>query len=390
MTKQRIQSVDILRGAIMIIMALDHTRDFFYNSGGVNPMNLAVTTPVFFFTRWITHYCAPNFVFLSGISIYLAGTCRTKSQLSGFLVKRGLWLIAFEVIFISFAITLNPTYNVIVLQVIWAIGFSMIILALLTRAPIAVTAIIGAVIFFGHNLLDLVKSPQTGFGNVLNTLFFNAFGSTFPIGHGRVILDLYAVIPWAGVMMLGYVFGTLYKPSYDGQKRRKILLITGLSTVALYIILRFINAYGDPTPWTVQRNPVFTMLSFLNTRKNPPSLMYLCMTIGPALIVLALAEKVQNKFAAILTTFGSVPFFYYALHIYLIRGLNVVVFFLLGYKTSQIVNPNSISLFNPDNFGFSLPVAYLLWLAVVTALYFPCRWFSRYKKTHKQWWLSYL
>ena len=388
--KYRIESIDILRGLIMLIMALDHTRDFFIHSSAGSPTNMATTTPIYFFTRWITHFCAPNFVFLSGISAYLAGTRRSKNEFTSFLIKRGLWLIVFEVVFLSFALTLNPLYNMIVLQVIWAIGFSMILLALLVRAPLAVIGTIGAIIFFGHDILDLIPLPKTGAGNVLMTLFFTAFGSAIPLGRSHVILDLYAVIPWTGVMLLGYVFGSIYKPSFEPQKRKRILLLTGISLILLFFILRYSNLYGDPAPWSVQKTQAVSVLSFLNTSKYPPSLLYLCMTLGPALVALSLIEGVKNKFTNLLIVYGNVPFFYYILHIYLIRILDIIVFFVMGYKTSQISTPGQPFLFQPPTFGFNLAGVYMMWLLVIIILYLPCRWYSKYKKTHSQWWLSYL
>jgi len=386
--KQRIASIDILRGLIMLLMAIDHTRDFFLNNTTGNPTNMATTTPIIFFTRWITHYCAPNFVFLSGISAYLAAKRRTPGEFQSFLIKRGLWLIVFEVVFLSFALTLNPAFNMIVLQVIWAIGFSMILLALLSRASLTVIGIIGAVIFFGHDILDGLALPKTGAGNFLVTMFFTAFGSVFPLGKTRVLLDLYAVVPWTGVMLLGYVFGQMYTSSFDPKRRKRILLITGVSMIGLFILLRAFNIYGDPAPWSPQRTPVISVLSFLNTSKYPPSLLYLCMTIGPALVALSLIENVKNKFASVLIVYGNVPFFYYILHIYLIRLLDIVVFFIQGYGIKQVVTPPFN--FQPPGFGFNLFGVYLMWLLIVTILYLPCRWYSRYKKTHYQWWLSYL
>src|SRR6185437_14101027 len=391
LAKQRIQSVDILRGVIMLIMALDHTRDYMHHvAPGVDATNVATTTPILFFTRWITHFCAPNFVFLSGISAYLAGVRRTKSELSIFLIKRGIWLVLIEIVVMSFALTFNPFYNVIVLQVIWAIGFSMIILGLLIRAPLTVIGVLGGLIFFGHDVLDFVNLPKTGAGFVLIKMFFTAFGTVLPIGHNHLIFDLYAVIPWTGVMLLGYVFGSLYKSSFDPERRKKILLITGFSLVGLFLVLRFINVYGDPSQWSVQRNGVYTLLSFLDVSKYPPSLLFLCMTIGPALIALALTEHLKNKVTAVFITYGSVPFFYYILHFYLIRVINIILFFASGYSASQIKSGDSLFWFSPKDFGFSLAVVNLIWLFVIAALYFPCRWFSKYKKTHNQWWLSYL
>jgi uncharacterized membrane protein len=387
--KYRIESIDIVRGLIMLVMALDHTRDYFH-FGAPSPTNMAATTPILFFTRLVTHYCAPNFVFLSGVSVFLAGTRRTKSELSAFLIKRGLWLILFELVFVTFAITTNPQYNIVILQVIWVIGLSMILMALLVRAPLIVFGIIGGIIVFGHNILDFVQLPKTGTAGIFIKIFFTAFASIIPLGKTRIILDLYAVIPWMGVMFLGYVFGSLYQKSVDPQRRKRILLITGISLIALFIVLRWTNIYGDPAPWSVQRNWGHTLISFLNVSKNPPSLMYLCMTIGPALVALALTEKIHNKLTAFLTVYGNVPFFYYFLHLCLIRVVNIILFFALGFHTNQIADPKSISLFRPNNFGFNLGVVYLIWLFIILALYFPCRWYSKYKRTHYQWWLSYL
>src|SRR3569832_92481 len=272
--KQRIASIDILRGLIMLLMAIDHTRDFFLHNTTGNPTNMATTTPVIFFTRWITHYCAPNFVFLSGISAYLAGKRRSPGEFRSFLIKRGLWLIVFEIVFLSFALSLDPLLHMVVLQVIWAIGVSMILLALLSGASLTVIGVTGAVIFFGHDILDYISLPKTGAANFLVTMFFTAFGSAFPLGKSRILLDLYAVIPWTGVMLLGYVFGRMYVPSFDPRRRKRILRITGVAMVALFLVLRYFNIYGDPAPWSVQKTPVMSMLSFLNTSKYPPSLLY--------------------------------------------------------------------------------------------------------------------
>jgi len=389
--KQRIQSIDILRGVIMLIMALDHTRDFFHLKGVANdPTDLATTTPILFFTRWITHFCAPNFVFLSGISAYLAGTRRTKDELSDFLVKRGIWLVIVELVILTFAFTLNPFYNGFILQVLWVIGLSMIILGLLVKAPLKVIAVIGALIFFSHDILDYLQLPKAGTEANLLNLFLTARGSVIMLNQTHFIFDLYAIIPWTGVMLLGYVFGSIYTSSFDPQRRKKILLYTGIAALGLFVVLRMFNIYGDPAPWSVQRNGVFTFLSFLNVSKYPPSLLYSFLTIGTGLIVLSLIEHVQNKVTAIFVVYGNVPFFYYVLHFYLIRLISVIVFFAQGFGTNQIVTPNEPFLFSPPHFGFNLGGVYLVWLFVIITLYFPCRWFSKYKKTHNQWWLSYL
>jgi uncharacterized membrane protein len=390
--KQRIDSIDILRGLVMLIMAIDHVRDFFHY-GHPEPTNLAITTPILFFTRWITHFCAPAFVFLSGVSAYLAGTRRTENQLSIFLIKRGLWLLVVEVALITLAITLNPFYNVLILQVIWAIGGSMILLGLLIwlRTSLTVIGIIGAIIFFGHNILDLVDA-----GTITKTFYWKlllsagGFSAYWPLSAARGILIAYALLPWTGVMLVGYVFGSLYKSSVDVVKRKKTLLYSGLSLLLLFLVFRFFNIYGDPAPWSPQKTTALSIISFFNVTKYPCSLLYLGMTIGTSLVILALTENIKNKFTSILIIYGNVPFFYYLCHWYLVRIFSVVLFFVQGFKSSQIVNPKQPLLFQPDNFGFNLFGVYLVWLAIIVILYFPCRWYSKYKKTHYQWWLSYM
>lgn len=390
-TKQRIQSIDILRGAIMLIMAIDHTRDYFHIAGSVNdPTNLATTTPILFFTRWITHFCAPTFVFLSGVSAYLAGTRRTKGELSGFLIKRGLWLVLVEVVFITFALTLNPFFNVFGLQVIWAIGLSMILLGLMVRLPLRVIGAIGIIIIVGHDMLTNIKLPPNSAEDVLMKIFFTARGTVLALDKSHFIFALYAVIPWTGVMLLGYAFGSLYQTRYKPENRKTMLLIFSGVMFFVFLALRFINVYGDPAPWSAQKTGVFTFLSFINVSKYPPSLEYCLLTLSAALLVLAFTERSMGKLAGFFKVYGSVPFFYYVCHFYLIRILNVIVFFAEGYKTSQIVTPNAPFLFTPPGFGFSLGWVYLIWLAIILTLYYPCKWFSKYKNTHKQWWLSYL
>lgn len=390
--KYRIESIDILRGLVMLIMAVDHVRDFFH-AGHPEPTDLAITTPILFFTRLITHFCAPTFVFLSGVSAYLAGTRRTENQLSIFLIKRGLWLIGVEFLLITLAITLNPLYNVLIFQVIWAIGGSMILLGLLIwfRASLTVIGIIGVVIFFGHNVFDYEKIDfinNTLTGKLL--ISGGGFGSFYQIGANRGLLLAYALLPWAGVMFLGYVFGSLYKSTVDAAKRKKMLLYSGLSMLFLFLVLRAFNIYGDPAPWSVQRTTALSVISFLNVTKYPCSLLYLCMTVGTALVVLSLTEGIKSKFTSILIIYGNVPFFYYLCHWYLMRAFSVATFFLQGYKTTQIVNPKQPILFLPDDMGFNLFGVYMIWLLVIFILYFPCRWYSNYKRTHQQWWLSYL
>ena len=387
----RIQSVDILRGLIMLIMAIDHVRDFLHVTAMTDePTNLATTTPLLFFTRWITHYCAPTFVFLSGASAYLSGLKKTKQQQSIFLIKRGLWLILVEVIVMTLGITFNPFYNVIILQVIWTIGLSMVILGLLIRTSLPVIITIGALIVFGHNIFDYIKvSDVTIGGKLVGALLTNSH--TFqPLGGNRFILVFYTAIPWTGVMLLGYAFGTYFKPSVSSAERKNILVRWGFAVLAFFIVMRYINHYGDPAPWSRQKNGIYTLLSFLNTTKYPCSLLYICMTLGPSILMLALFENTRSKLTDIFTVYGKVPFFYYVLHFYLIHFLLVIFFFATGHGVNEIIEPENIFLFRPKVFGYGLPVVYLIWLFVISVLYRPCKRFVEYKKTHRQWWLSYV
>ncbi|MES2268435.1 MAG: heparan-alpha-glucosaminide N-acetyltransferase domain-containing protein [Bacteroidota bacterium] len=390
-TKQRIQSIDILRGVIMLIMAIDHVREYFH-TGAItsDPTNLATTTPLLFFTRWITHFCAPTFVFLSGLSAYLAGTRRTKSELSGFLIKRGLWLIFVELAIISLALTLDPLYHGFALQVIWAIGISMMLLGLLARLPPRLIGTLGILIIVGHGLLANIKLTPDSTGDVLMKMFFTSRGAVVFLDKTHLVFVLYAIIPWTGVMFLGYAFGSLYQEKFAPPKRKLILTYSSVLMLLAFVGLRLINAYGDPSPWSVNKTGVYTFISFLNVSKYPPSLDYCLLTLSVGLMVLAYTEKSIGKLAAFFKVYGSVPFFYYVCHFYLIRTLSIVVFFLQGYNTSQIITPNVPFLFVPPGFGFSIGWVYLLWLAIILALYYPCKWFSKYKETHKQWWLSYL
>jgi len=385
-TKYRIESIDILRGLIMLIMALDHTRDFFHLHSP-NATDLATTTPMLFFTRWITHFCAALFVFLSGISANLAGTRRTKKELSLFLIKRGLWLVVVEFIPITFGFTLDPLFRLLIFQVIWAIGMSMIILGLLIWLPLPAIAVIAGLLFFGHDILDFIKLPTTGAAGFLWKLFFTAFGSFYQLDKTHGILLMYAILAWTGVMLAGYVIGQVYRSSFDAAKRKKILFTSGIVLVVLFIILRTFNIYGDPAPWAGQKTFALSAISFFNVSKYPPSLMYLCMTIGPGLVLLSAAEKIDNRITRVLIVYGNVPFFYYVLHFYVLKAFNIILFYIQGFTAKDITLP---FYFRPAEFGVNLFGVYLVWLLTIATLYLPCRWYSRYKSNHRQWWLSYL
>lgn len=385
-TPYRIGSIDILRGMVMIVMALDHTRDFFHITAMTDdPLNLATTTVPLYFTRWITHFCAPVFVFLSGISAYLSSQNRSPRAAGLFLIKRGFWLVFIELAVITLGLTFNPLYNFFILQVIWAIGWSMIVLGLMMRFSFYAILAVGAILFFGHNLFDYATLPDTGFFGYLLKILFTAQGTVLQMSTNYFVGIFYTILPWTGVMLLGYCAGYWFRKGSDAGKRKQLLLWTGTALILLFVGLRYFNGYGEPVAWDKQH-----LLSFLNTNKYPPSLLYLCMTLGPALIVLALLEKVQNKLTNMISIYGRVPFFYYVLHFYLIHLLLVVVFFATGYSSKDIVDPQLPFLFRPARFGFPLEIVYLIWISIVAALYVPCRWFYQYKITHSQWWLKYL
>lgn len=389
----RISSIDILRGVIMLIMALDHTREYFHWSAfrpGLSPTDLATTTPAIFFTRWITHYCAPTFLFLSGLSAYLSGQKKTRKELSSFLIKRGLWLVVCEIVIMTLILTFDPLYHSILLAVIWAIGWSMIILGLLVRGSTKLVFIVGAILFLGHNILDFVKTPQTGEAGFFWNVFLTARGFLVPLSTDRFILFGYAILPWTAIMLLGYSTGTLFTKDFDPLKRKRILVRMGLFLISLFILLRSINIYGDPAPWSEQKNLLYTFFSFINTTKYPVSLLFSCMTLGPALIVLAYTENVSNRFSRFVTVYGRVPFFYFVGHFLLLHILCVIAFFLSGHSMAEASGPGVLFLFRPVLFGWALPVVYLVWLFVILAMYYPCRWFYRYKQENPRWWSSYV
>lgn len=387
----RVQSVDILRGLIMVVMALDHTRDFFHITGvSADPLDTATTTTWLYFTRWFTHFCAPGFVFLSGLSAYLAAQKKTKQEASTFLIKRGLWLVLAEVTLVTLGLTFDPFFHLIILQVIWAIGWSMVILGMLSRWSYKAVLVAGLLLFFGHNIADYLHLPQEGTAADIWRLLLTSQGSIIVLNASHVAGAFYAILPWTGIMLLGYSMGKWFSKDFPAPKRRQLLVYTGTALIVLFIVLRFINHYGNPSPWTKHPDAWANVLAFLNTSKYPPSLQYACMTLGPSLLLLAAFEKARNKWSNVLMVYGNVPFFYYLLHFYVLHSLLVIVFFLTGHHSNEIATPNVPFNFRPVNFGYTLPVVYAIWAAVVFALYFPCRWYGNYKKTHHQWWLKYL
>jgi uncharacterized membrane protein len=389
--KPRISAIDIMRGIVMVIMALDHVRDFFHlGAVGYNPTDMATTYPSLFFTRWITHYCAPTFVFLAGTSIYLMTKRKSKKDLSIFLLTRGVWLIVLELIVVRFGILFNFYFDVLIFQVIWVIGASMICMAMLVHLSYKAVLAIGLVIVFAHNLADLNPlTPQNSF--YVSWAFLRQTGF-IPLTANNTAMVIYPLLPWLGTMVLGYCLGKLYTGEFSKDRRQKMLFTIGISAVLLFVILRLINVYGDPAPWSVQKNGIFTLMSFLNVTKYPVSLLYTLMTLGPVLIILGVMERINTNLLKPFTVFGRVPLFYYILHFYLIH---LVSLFLFMYKTGRSFSEvdfhfnKSFGGLTPEA-GYSLFLTYVAWFAVILVLYPVCRWYNRYKNTHTYWWLSYL
>lgn len=395
LTKKRIESIDILRGIAMVIMALDHARDFFHINANIDdPLNLATTTPVLFFTRYITHFCAPIFVFLSGTSIYLQSLRKTKNELSAFLIKRGLWLIFAEFVIIAFAWTFDPLFHILPMGVIWAIGISMVILGLIIRLPYNFILVSGLIIVFGHNLLDIPEAA-TGFkAGFWWDLFHHGYFVPYSFAPNHFVIIIYPFIAWTGLMMLGYCAGIFFTSKFTTAQRSKITARIGFGLILFFIVVRFINIYGDPVPWTEQKNGLLTIFSFLKVNKYPPSLLYMSITIGVAFLMLSLLENIKNRFTNIMVVYGRTAFLYYILHLYLIHIIATILFFVKGQHTVQEAI-NSMSklpfLFVIPGEGVGLGIAYVIWAALVIALYPVCKWYDKYKTNHKEkWWLSYL
>jgi len=379
MSSARIQSIDALRGLVMIVMALDHIRDFFHYDAFIHdPLNLLYSPVDLFLTRWITHFCAPTFIFLTGLSSYLYGLKHTKKELSRFLFTRGLWLIFLELTvvafgwFFSFSFFANET-----LMVIWAIGLSMVFLAFMVQLPYNAIMIIGFLIVFLHNLTDNVHyTPGSIIGDLWMVL--HVVGEIH-ISQNIGIFIFYPILPYLGLICLGYVFGKLFNPGVDSQKRRKALLWIGLSSIILFIVVRYVNIYGDPHPWKYQVAIRYTILSFINCTKYPVSVLFSLMILGPAVLFLYFLEGVQNTLTKILTTIGKVPMFYYIIHLYLIHTI--------AFLTESASNTTPFHLAG----RFHLWTVYLIWFGVVLVLYFPCQWYGKYKTAHPdKGWLSYL
>jgi uncharacterized membrane protein len=381
--RPRIESVDVVRGVIMIIMALDHVRDFF-GFPGVNPTNPAATTYPLFFTRWITHFCAPVFFLLTGTGAFLSLRKKTKSELSGFLFTRGLWLIFLELVVVRcFGWQFNFDYHLLMLIVLWALGWAMIVLSGLVYLPAWAVTTVGLVMVATHNLFDSVDSSNP-IWSILHSpnMLLNSSQHT--------VLVLYTLIPWVGVTAAGYGLGQVY--SWPSQQRKAFLLPLGIGLTIAFVVLRFVNIYGDPRHWSTQASASHTVLSFLNTTKYPPSLLYLLMTLGPAMLFLWAVDAGVPQWLRPALIFGKVPMFYYLLHIPLIHLIALAVCYArYGQVHWMFESPdlNSFPVTPPPGWGYSLPIIYLLWGIVVLTLYPLCRWFAGVRQRRSDAWLSY-
>lgn len=395
----RIVSLDVMRGLVMVIMALDHTRDYF-SILHFEPENLARTYYALFFTRWITHFCAPLFFFLAGTGAFFYGRRRTPQALSRFLWTRGLWLIFIEFTVVGTAWTFLFPGGFF--GVIWALGACMVLMAAIVRMPMRWVAAFSGVLILGHDLLDPVRPQQFGSLAWLWTILHVRGGVLLPF-HIREFV-LFQLVPWVGVMAAGYVFGSLYL--LEKEPRRKLIARIGLGLTIAFIVLRLTNLYGNPPvglggvsqgPWHVQPTVEKTVILFFDVEKYPPSLQFLLMTLGPSLLLLAWLDKTldQGESSPVslvlspLLTFGRVPMFFYILHLYLIHSLAVLVAALFYQPVAWLLH-GAMFAGTPVSYGYNLPFVYLMWAIAVVILYFPCRWYEGVKQRRKDWWLSYI
>ncbi len=386
---KRIHSIDIVRGIVMIIMAIDHVRDLMHTSSLTqNPVDLATTTPVLFFTRWITYLCAPAFVFLSGVSVWLSfRRSENVNATRNYLLKRGLWLILLEFTLINFALWFDFSFRLLFLQVIAAIGFGFILLALLLKTSRRTLLILATVIICGHNLVQFLPSGQSSFINTIASVLFRQ--SFFQVSPDFIFFVGYPLIPWFGIMLLGFVMGSLFEQADAGKGR--LFFRAGLGLIIAFILLRVINFYGDPVKWSEQQSGFYTFLSFLSVTKYPPSLMFILFFLGVTFLLLCIADRLPVQVQNLFRVYGKVPMFYYLLHLYFIRIAVFIMVYSQGFTWKDL-------LFGPFQFGrpakgsgISLPVVYLVSLLIVAALYPLCRWYGKYKETHREKaWLRYL
>lgn len=389
-TRARVAALDLLRGLIMVLMAIDHTRDFVHSAAmAFPPEDLSQTTAAIFLTRWITHVCAPVFMFTAGAgAAFRLERGATRRELSRFLWTRGLWLVVLEFTASRAGFFFNLAFDPLFLLVLWALGMCMIALALLIHLPYRALVAVSVGMIALHNLLDGLDPARFGpLAAVWKILHVQSLLSTEPL-----VIVAYPLIPWIGVMAAGFCFARVYR--LPAERRRALLVRLGLGLIATFLVLRGINAYGDPRPWSPQDDAVMTAVSFLNATKYPPSLAFLAMTLGPAMLFLAWADRLRPREGNPLLVFGRVPLFYYLVHIPLIHIVAIAMTWLrYGPSPFLFTPPPTLGTPRdvfPADYGWDLWVVYAVWLAVVAALYPVCAWFAALKRRRRDWWLSYL
>jgi uncharacterized membrane protein len=376
----------------MVIMALDHTRDYVHAAAMVSrPEDLTQTTAAIFMTRWITHFCAPVFMFCAGLGAFfwLERHGGSRPALSRFLWTRGCWLILLEFTVVRFVFFFNLDYSVVILLVFWALGSSMIVLAVLVRLPFRALLGLSIGMIALHNLADPVPASAFGSGGWIWNVLHRP--GVIPFA-GTAFIVAYPLVPWIGAMAAGFCFGRVYR--LPEHRRSKFLVRLGLILTAGFVVLRALNLYGDPAPWAAQGSPGFTVLSFLNTTKYPPSLMFLLMTLGPAIALLGWIDRVRPRDSHPLLVFGRVPLFYFVLHLVVIHGMAVgLAWARYGAQPFLFSPPPTLGSPRdtfPADFGWSLAVTYAVWIAAVVVLYPACLWFARIRQRRRDWWLGYL
>ena len=389
MMLKRIETIDIVRGIVMIIMVLDHVRDLMHvDSITQSPTDLSTTTPLLFFTRWITYLCAPVFVFLAGTSAYIV--FKNKNNLvetRQHLFKRGLWLLLLEFTVVNFAIFFDPGFHTILFEVIATIGIGFILLGLLLKLSSGQLGVIGLIILFCHNLTALIPFSENSLIKLILTPLFNP--TAIPLFAGKVFVMGYPPIPWLGILLVGFAAGQFFE--WDVAKRKMRFIQLGLGALFLFILLRLVNIYGDSLPWTSQKTPLLTFLSFMNVTKYPPSLVFCLVTLGVMFLLLAFAEQSNSGFKKVASVYGKVPLFYFIVHFYLVHIITLIMLFLQGFQWSQFAFATG-TFGRPKDLesGLSLGAIYLIWVGVVVALYPLCLWFGKYKAAHRYWWLRYI
>jgi uncharacterized membrane protein len=386
---RRYDAVDVLRGAVMVLMVLDHTRDYF-GDASFNPTDLSRATPAMFLTRWVTHFCAPGFAFLAGMGAYLAGSRgRSRGDLAAFLATRGLWLIFLELTVVRLGLFFDPISAPVILTVLWSIGASFVVLAGLVCLPSRVVGALGVLLIATHGLAGgfLPGSGSSAVSQAAGALLLRP--GLLPMPAGVTVLVGYPLLPWLGVVAAGYGFGEVIR--LKPEQRQRVMAMTGVAMTAAFVVLRAWGVYGEPNPWTAQETPLLTALSFINCTKQPPSLLFVLMTLGPMITAMAVVDRVgvRGPVGRALVTLGRVPLFYFLLQWYVIHPLAVLAGLVRGMPVAWLFSPAALGP-PPEGWPLSLPGIYAAWAVVLVVLYLPCRWFAGVKARHPGGWLSYL